>query len=286
MILFTKTNTMIEITPDFWKKVLEELPRTLFQFGGKVIFAVLIFILGFQCIKIIRKVIKKSLEKANADIGVTQFLDSFIKIGLYILLLMLVATGFGFNVTSMIAVLGSAGVAIGLALQGSLSNLAGGVLILILKPFKVGDYIIEDSSKNEGTVSEIQIFYTKLTTSDNRIIILPNGTLANTSLTNVTASPHRRLDLILGISYDSDLKKAKELLQQLLESDEKVLQDREKKVYVDLLAPSCVNVGVRCWFLREDYWEGKCRLTEKMKYLMEDNGIIIPYSQLDVHLKQ
>lgn len=286
MILFTKTNTMIEITPDFWEKVLEELPRTLFQFGGKVIFAVLIFILGFQCIKIIRKVIKKSLEKANADIGVTQFLDSFIKIGLYILLLMLVATGFGFNITSMIAVLGSAGVAIGLALQGSLSNLAGGVLILILKPFKVGDYIIEDSSKNEGTVSEIQIFYTKLTTSDNRIIILPNGTLANTSLTNVTASPHRRLDLILGISYDSDLKKAKELLQQLLESDEKVLQDREKKVYVDLLAPSCVNVGVRCWFLREDYWEGKCRLTEKMKYLMEDNGIIIPYSQLDVHLKQ
>lgn len=286
MILFTKTNTMIEITPDFWEKVLEELPRTLFQFGGKVIFAVLIFILGFQCIKIIRKVIKKSLEKANADIGVTQFLDSLIKIGLYILLLMLVATGFGFNVTSMIAVLGSAGVAIGLALQGSLSNLAGGVLILILKPFKVGDYIIEDSSKNEGTVSEIQIFYTKLTTSDNRIIILPNGTLANTSLTNVTASPHRRLDLILGISYDSDLKKAKELLQQLLESDEKVLQDREKKVYVDLLAPSCVNVGVRCWLLREDYWEGKCRLTEKMKYLMEDNGIIIPYSQLDVHLKQ
>ena len=286
MILFTKTDTLKDIFPFFSERVLEDLPYTILQFGLKAILAVIIFIIGLRAIKLIRKIIKKSLMKANADLGVTQFLDSFIKIILYILLLMVIATGFGFDVTSMIAVLGSAGVAIGLALQGSLSNLAGGVLILILKPFKVGDYIVEDSAKNEGTVTEIQIFYTKLMTSDNRVIILPNGSLANTSLTNVTASPYRRLDLILGISYDSDLKKTKELLQDLLEKDEYILHDRDKKVYVDFLDQSSVNIGIRCWFRREDYWEGKWRLTEKIKYLMDENGISIPYNQLDVHLKQ
>lgn len=277
---------MIKVSPLILEKLLEDLPHTLLQFGIKMVIAVLIFILGFHSIKLIRRIIKKSLTKANADVGVTQFLDSFIKITLYICLIILIAACFGFNVTSMIAVLGSAGVAIGLALQGSLSNLAGGVLILILKPFKVGDYIIEDSAKNEGTVTEIQIFYTKLATADNRIIILPNGSLANSSLTNVTASPHRRLDLILGISYDSDLKKAKELLQNLIDEDEKVLHDMEKRVYVDLLDQSSVNLGVRCWFLREDYLEGKWRLTEKIKYVMDENRISIPYPQVDVHLKQ
>lgn len=275
-----------ELSLVFLEKLLENLPEMIIDFGLKVLLAVLILIFGLQFIKIFRKIIKKSLNKANADVGVTQFIDSFVKIGLYVVLIMIIATGFGVNVTSVIAVLGSAGVAVGLALQGSLSNLAGGVLILILKPFKVGDYIIEDANKNEGTVTEIQIFYTKLTTGDNRVIILPNGSLANTSLTNVTQAPYRRLELIVGISYESDLKKAKQLLSQMLDEDEKVIQEKDKNVYVDMLDQSSVNLGIRCWFLKEDYWEGKWRLTEQIKLLFDENNISIPYPQMQLHFEK
>ena len=275
-----------EVSPVFLEKLLENLPEMIIDFGLKVLLAVLILIFGLQFIKIFRKIIKKSLNKANADVGVTQFIDSFVKIGLYVVLIMIIATGFGVNVTSVIAVLGSAGVAVGLALQGSLSNLAGGVLILILKPFKVGDYIIEDANKNEGTVTEIQIFYTKLTTGDNRVIILPNGSLANTSLTNVTQAPYRRLELIVGISYESDLKKAKQLLSQMLDEDEKVIQEKDKNVYVDMLDQSSVNLGIRCWFLKEDYLEGKWRLTEQIKLIFDENNISIPYPQMQLHFEK
>ncbi len=275
-----------EMSPVFLEKLLENLPEMIIDFGLKVLLAVLILIFGLQFIKIFRKIIKKSLNKANADVGVTQFIDSFVKIGLYVVLIMIIATGFGVNVTSVIAVLGSAGVAVGLALQGSLSNLAGGVLILILKPFKVGDYIIEDANKNEGTVTEIQIFYTKLTTGDNRVIILPNGSLANTSLTNVTQAPYRRLELIVGISYESDLKKAKQLLYQMIDEDEKVIQEKDKNVYVDMLDQSSVNLGIRCWFLKEDYLEGKWRLTEQIKLIFDENNISIPYPQMQLHFEK
>lgn len=275
-----------EMSPVFLEKLLENLPEMIIGFGLKVLLAVLILIFGLQFIKIFRKIIKKSLNKANADVGVTQFIDSFVKIGLYVVLIMIIATGFGVNVTSVIAVLGSAGVAVGLALQGSLSNLAGGVLILILKPFKVGDYIIEDANKNEGTVTEIQIFYTKLTTGDNRVIILPNGSLANTSLTNVTQAPYRRLELIVGISYESDLKKAKQLLSQMIDEDEKVIQEKDKNVYVDMLDQSSVNLGIRCWFLKEDYLEGKWRLTEQIKLIFDENNISIPYPQMQLHFEK
>lgn len=275
-----------ELSPVFLEKLLENLPEMIIDFGLKVLLAVLILIFGLQFIKIFRKIIKKSLNKANADVGVTQFIDSFVKIGLYVVLIMIIATGFGVNVTSVIAVLGSAGVAVGLALQGSLSNLAGGVLILILKPFKVGDYIIEDANKNEGTVTEIQIFYTKLTTGDNRVIILPNGSLANTSLTNVTQAPYRRLELIVGISYESDLKKAKQLLSQMLDEDEKVIQEKDKNVYVDMLDQSSVNLGIRCWFLKEDYLEGKWRLTEQIKLIFDENNVSIPYPQMQLHFEK
>lgn len=281
----TVSESKMDFSPLFLEKLLENLPEMVIDFGLKILLAILLLIFGLQFIKIFRKIIKKSLNKANADVGVTQFIDSFIKIGLYLVLIMLIATGFGVNVTSVIAVLGSAGVAVGLALQGSLSNLAGGVLILILKPFKVGDYIIEDANKNEGTVTEIQIFYTKLTTGDNRVIILPNGSLANTSLTNVTQTPYRRLELIVGISYESDLKKAKQLLSQMLDEDEKVIQEKDKNVYVDMLDQSSVNLGIRCWFLKEDYLEGKWRLTEQIKLTFDENHISIPYPQLQVHMK-
>ena len=275
-----------EIDSTVIEKFLRDLPERTLNLGIRIVLALVVFFIGVQCVKLLRKIIKRSLERANADVGVTQFIDSFIKIGTYAVLIMLIATSFGVDAASIIAVLGSAGVALGLALQGSLSNLAGGVLILILKPFKVGDYIIEDTNKNEGTVTEIQIFYTKLTTPDNKIIVLPNGTLANSSLTNVTHAPYRRNEIKIGISYDSDIKTAKKVLQELLDNDSAVLQDMDKQVFVDELADSSVVIGVRCWFKNEDFWTGRWRLLEEAKYALEENGIVIPYPQLDVHIQQ
>ena len=285
MILTAEAVMFEEIDPTVIEKFLHELPENAFHLGVRVLLALVFFFIGVQCIKLLRRIIKKSLERANADVGVTQFIDSFIKIGTYAILIMVIATSFGVDAASIIAVFGSAGVAIGLALQGSLSNLAGGVLILILKPFKVGDYIIEDTNKNEGTVTEIQIFYTKLTTPDNKTIILPNGTLANSSLTNVTHAPHRRNEIKIGISYDSDIRTAKKVLQDLLDNDAAVLQDLEKNVFVDDLADSSVVIGARCWFKNEDFWQGRWRLIEEAKYALEENGIVLAYPQLDVHIQ-
>lgn len=268
------------------ERFFQQLPEKSFDLVIRILLAALTFLIGVQVIKIVRNIAKKSLRRFNADIGVTQFLDSFIKIGMYLVLLMFILAGFGVQATSIIAILGSAGVAIGLALQGSLSNLAGGVLILLLKPFRVGDYIIEDNNKNEGVVSEIQIFYTKLTTADNRIIVLPNGSLANNSLTNVTDTPYRRVEIQVGISYNSDVSKAKAVLSRLLEEDEKVLKDQERLVFVDRLADSAVILGVRCWFLSSDFRDGKWRLTESILYVLKEADIDIPFPQLDVHLQK
>ena len=174
---------------------LESLPEKALHLGVRVLLSVLVFVIGVQLIKLIRRILKKSLKRARADLGVVQFLDSLVKTVLYVVLVFTIATGFGVDAASIVALVGSAGVAVGLAVQGSLSNFAGGVLILLLKPFKVGDYIKEDNKGNEGTVTEIQLFYTKLTTVDNRIIILPNGTLANTSMTNVTEADAENADV-------------------------------------------------------------------------------------------
>ena len=274
-----------EIDLTMIERFLKDLPEKALNLGIRIAMALIFFLIGVQCIKFLRRIIKRSLERANADVGVSQFIDSFIKIGTYAILVMLIATSFGVDAASIIAVFGSAGVALGLALQGSLSNLAGGVLILILKPFKVGDYIIEDSNKNEGTVTEIQIFYTKLTTPDNKTIVLPNGTLANSSLTNVTHAPYRRNEIKIGISYDSDIRTAKAILQKMLDEDIAVMQDMEKIVFVDDLADSSVVIGVRCWFRNDDFWPGRWRLIENAKYALEENGVVLAYPQLDVHLK-
>lgn len=275
---------MKDINIGLLKNYINELPDKMLQFGMKVLFAFLVFVIGVKLIGIIRKIVKKSLKKGNADIGVIQFLDSFVKTALYIVLLLLIAGNFGLEATSVLAILGSAGVAIGLALQGSLSNFAGGVLILLLKPFRVGDYIIEDTNKNEGTVTEIQLFYTKLRTGDDRVVILPNGTLANTSLVNVTETNVRRMDVRVGIAYESNIKQAKEIVAGLLDTDAAVLQEKEKLVFVDDLADSAVMIGVRCWFKNEEYWEGRWRILESIKEEFDKAGVAIPYPQMDVHI--
>lgn len=266
------------------KQFLAELPQKALNLGVRILLAVVFLFIGFSLIKVIRRIVKKSLKRAGADVGVIQFLDSFIKVGLYIILGFMVAGGFGLDAASVVAVVGSAGVAVGLALQGSLSNFAGGVLILLLKPFKVGDYIKEDSQGNEGTVTEIQMFYTRLLTYDGKTVVLPNGTLANTSLVNVTAANFRRLDVTVGISYDSDIKKAKAVLIRLVDENPLVIQDMDKVVVVDELSDSAVVMAVKCHVKTEDYWTLRGQLLENIKLRFDEEGIAIPYPQLDVHM--
>lgn len=267
-----------------YAKYFENLPVKLVGFGIKFGIAILIFIIGSWLIKLIRKLVKKALTKHEAEIGLMQFLDSFIKVCLYVVLIVFIANCFGFQTTSLIAILGSAGVAIALALQGSLSNFTGGVLLLLLKPFKVGDYIIEDNKGNEGNVIEIQLFYTKLRTVDDRIVILPNGPLANTSITNNNISPFRRLIIKVGISYNSDIKKAKKILGRLVDKEKRKVEKSLVDIYVDDLGESQVTLGVRFFVKNEDYWAVKWDMLENIKETFDKEGIEIPFNQIDVHL--
>lgn len=266
------------------EKFLEELPEKAMSLGIRVLFTVIIFFIGIKLIKFIRKIVRKSLTRANAEVGVIQFLDSLIKISLDIILVLIIAGNFGFDATSIVALVGTAGVTLGLALQGSLSNLAGGVLILLLKPFRVGDYIVEDSKGNEGTVKEIGIFFTKLQTIDNKIVILPNGTLANNSMTNFSEAALRRVDITVGISYNADIKKAKDVLQRIIDEDEDVKHNEPEKIYVDSLGASEVVLGIRVYCDNPKYWELKWRLLETIKVTFDQEGIEIPYQQISVHM--
>lgn len=272
--------------PGIIRTYFENLVPDLISFGLQVVIAILIYVVGAKIIKTILKMMNRSMERAGTDIGVKQFLSTVIKYALYIILIMIILNLFGIATTSVVALIGSAGVAIGLALQGSLANIAGGVLILLLKPFRVGDYIIEDTNKNEGTVAEISVFYTKLLTIDNKVVMIPNGILANASLTNVSHMDKRRVDLVVGVSYEADIKKTKEVLQKVIEEEPARLKDEEMQVFVSELADSSVNMGVRVWVKAEEYWPAKWRITENVKLALDKNGISIPYPQLDVQIRQ
>ena len=254
------------------------------SFGLKVLIALLVFFISSRLIKLVRRLVRRSMERAGADTGLVPFIDSLLKAFLYFVLVMLIASGFGVDTASVIALAGSAGLAAGLALQGSLSNFAGGVLILMVKPFKVGDYIIQGDL--EGTVSQIEMIYTSLLTPDNRKVVIPNGALADSSLINVTAQEKRRLDIDVGISYAADLRRAKEVCMKLLEQDARILQDEERLAVVSELADSAVMLKVRFWVRPEDYWMAKWEMTEAVKLAFDENGIEIPFNQLDVHVRQ
>jgi small conductance mechanosensitive channel len=265
--------------------VQDSIPE-LITFGLKVLAALVAFFVGRLVIRWIRKIVRRSFERSGADKGVEQFVDSLLKYGLYALLVFSLISSLGFDTTSVAAVLASGGVAIGLALQGSLSNFAGGVLILLLKPFVVGDYIIEDSNGKEGTVKEIQIFYTKLSTIDNKTIVIPNGMLTNNSITNATAKDERQLDLRVGISYDADIRQAKSVIENLLIKDECIIKNEQINVFVHELADSAVVLGIRAWVKNEEYWTTRWRLLEEIKLSLDENGIEIPYPQMTVHMQK
>jgi len=261
------------------------LPNLL-DFAIDVILALIVFLVGTKIVGWIVKVLRRSMERGNAEQGVTTFVCSLCKYALYFVLLLMILSHFGVTASSVIAVLGSAGLTLGLALQGSLSNFAGGVLILLLKPFVVGDYIMESTNNQEGTVTEITIFYTKLLTIDNKAIMIPNGTLSNSSITNVTAMTKRRLDLRFNVAYDSDIAKVKEILTEVALKDIAVLKEEESNVFVSELSDNCMIMGARCWVATEDYWDARWRITENMKLAFDKNGIKIPFPQMEVSLKQ
>lgn len=263
---------------------IENLIPKLLDSILEIALAFVFLVIGIKLVGWVRKILKKSLEKNNADTGLIQFLDSLVKYSLYIILALTILQRFGVQTTSIVAAIGSVGVAIGLALQGSLSNFAGGVIILLLKPFKVGDYVIQDSL--EGNVSEIQLFYTTLTTVDNRKIIIPNGQLADNSLINATSAETRRIDIKVGISYNSDMKLAKEILLKVGNNDEDTIKEGEKApmAAVEELGDSAVNMFLRVWTPTDQYWTVKFRLTEAVKEAFDEAGIEIPFNQLDVHL--
>lgn len=268
-----------------FEKFLDSLPEKALGLGVRVLFAAILFFVGSKLIKLIRKITKRSLQRASVEVGVVQFLDGLIKASLYGILVLMIAGNFGFDATSVVALVGSAGVTVGLALQGCLSNLAGGVLILLLKPFRVGDFITESGQGTEGTVKEIGIIYTKLTTTDGKVVVLPNGSLANSSITNATDTPIRRMDIVVGISYDANIKIAKEVLWKVMHDDTDVLHSEPEIVYVNALADSAVELGMRCFCENPKYWELRWRLLENVKNALDAAMIEIPYQQMSVHME-
>lgn len=282
--LDTEAQLLQEISdnPGAIRTYLEGMVPSLLSFLVQVVVAIIVLLIGSRIIKFLLKLIRKSLDRSKVEAGVVTFLCSLVKYSLYFVLAMIILAQFGVTTSSVVAVLGSAGLTLGLALQGSLSNFAGGVLILLLKPFVVGDYIIDGATGQEGTVSSITIFYTKLLTIDNRLILIPNGTLSNSSITNVTHMEKRRIDLLIGVSYEANLAKTKQVLLDVVKSEDKILPGEPVDVYVSELADSSVQMGVRAWVKTEDYWPIRWKMTEDIKNALDTNGISIPYPQMDV----
>lgn len=251
--------------------------------GKTLLIAFLIYFIGKKLIQWILKLTKKFMQKTNMDEGVSKFIVSLLRAILYGILFICVIGKLGIPTSSFIALIGSAGVTIGLALQGSLSNFAGGILILLLKPFRVGDYIIVNGL--EGNVVGIDIFYTKLLTGDNRFVVIPNGTLSNSELINVTNEPVRRLDLLIDVDYSSNLKQVKEVLSRIALNSEYVIEEEHQTdVYVNSFEASSIQMGYRVWVKTEEYFKAKWALLEEIKETFDRENISIPFDQLDVKL--
>lgn len=268
----------------FYEQQIDRAWNWLAGKAGSVILALLCLWLGLKVAKWVMKLLRHSFEKSKLDPTVASFLGSIINILLYVLVFITVVSIMGIQVTSFVTLLGTAGVTIGLALQGSLSNFAGGVLILILKPFAIGDYIREDTHNNEGTVVSIDIFYTRLLTYDGKMIVIPNGTLSNTSLTNLTKQEKRRLDFKIPVEYGVDIKKVKAVLEQVITQEAMVMADEPRNIVLDAFEDSSMTILIHIWVKTDDYWKAKWKLMEEFKSALDAADIVIPYNKLDVHM--
>ena len=272
--------------PGVVKTYLDKYTPAVIGFLVQIIVAIIVLLVGIKIIKSVVKFIKKGFDRSHIDDGVGTFLTSLIKYALYFILVMAILSSFGIATGSIVAVLGSAGLTIGMALQGSLSNFAGGVLILLLKPFVLGDYIIDDTTGEEGTVSNISIFYTRLKTIDNKVVLIPNGKLSDSCITNVSMMEKRRIDIYVTVSYSADLQKTKNVLNNVAISQVLRLEGEPIDIFVSELKDSAVEMGIRVWAKNEDYWTLKWKMTEDIKNALDANHIEIPFPQLDVNLKK
>lgn len=266
---------------DNWDEYAKEYADKFIDFLPSLLFAIFLLIFGLWVIKILVNYIRRFFEKKEYDPTLENFVVSITKWTLKILLFILVITKLGVETTSLVAVIGAAGLAVGLALQGSLSNFAGGVLIIVLKPFKVGDFI--EAQGVSGTVKETSLFYTKLTTFGNQLAVIPNGQLTNDNIINYTVEGKRKDAITIGISYDSDIKLAKDILVNLMAEQEKIFEDPAPQVVVTELADSAVNLSLRFWAFNEDFWDCHWYTIEEAKTRLEAAGIGIPFPQRDVH---
>ncbi len=260
----------------------DKLINLLVEFGPRALSAILVLVIGFWLIRIVEKVTSRGMARSKIDVSLQKFFVSLISVLLKVLLVISVASMVGIQTTSFVALIGAAGLAVGLAMQGSLANFAGGVLILMFKPFRVGDFI--EGAGNKGTVSSIQVFHTVLITPDNKRVIIPNGELSSSSIINYSAEPTRRVDMVFGIGYDDDLRKAKAILQRLVDEDERILKEPEPTIAVSELADSSVNFVVRVWCNNADYWSIYFDMHEKVKLTFDAEGISIPFPQREVHV--
>lgn len=274
----------VEESASLIKQTLDDLVNWLIDKAGNVLIAIVFIAIGMKIVSLIVSFFKRSFEKSKLEPSVAGFLVSAIRVVCYILVFITAATIVGVEVTSFVTILGTASMAIGLALQGALSNLAGGVLILMLKPFGVGDYIIENDKGMEGTVVSIDIFYTRLLTYDNKMVVIPNGILTNNSLVNLTNEIKRKVELKIAIAYDTDIKKVKDLVYNILGQDKRILSGEPKDVFIDSFDESGMTLGIRAWVKTEEYWSTIWDLREKVKEVFDDNNIVIPYNRLEINV--
>ncbi len=264
--------------------IMDKAIAIAMDYGPKLIGAILLLVIGLWVIKLFNRWMRKIMEKAGIEPSLRSFLKSMVSALLKTLLIISVMVMVGIEMTSFIAILAAAGLAVGMALSGTLQNFAGGVMILLFRPFKVGDYITAQGFS--GTVREIQIFNTILTTPDNVTIILPNGNLSGNAMTNYSAQPTRRVDFTFGIGYEDDIDQAKKILSDVIGEDQRIQKDPEPFIAVSELADSSVNLVVRVWVNASDYWGVFFDTQEKVKKQFDAQGVSIPYPQTDVHLHQ
>lgn len=275
-------NEISETFPEA-EAVTEIATEMLFTYAPRAILAIIALFLGFKLANYVKKGFGNALEKKDFDPTLKPFLTNLVGWLVKILVLLSVAGVVGIETTSFIAVLGAAGLAIGLSLQGTLANFAGGILLLILKPFKVGDVV--DTGTFMGTVEEIQIFYTKIATFQNRLVVIPNAQLSNGSITNFSAKDVARCDMVFGIAYGSDLLKAKKVLAEMVEADDRCLKDPAPLIAVGALGDSSVDILCRPWTSVGDYWTVHRDFQEKVKLRFDKEGIEIPFPQRDIHMR-
>lgn len=266
------------------EKYIENIITWASTKGIKLIIGILMLYIGWKIVNKLVKIMNRTLQRRNVDATLSSFLDTFVEIALKIIVVVIFMGYVGIDTAGIAALVASAGVAIGLALQGSLSNFAGGVIILLIRPFNVGDYV--EGSGHSGTIEKIGIFYTHMTTVDNKLILIPNGSLANGSIVNYSAKELRRVDLTFGVGYEEDIIRVKRVLSNIIDAHESILKTPEPFIALSAHGDSAVNFVVRVWCNNKDYWKIYFDLLEQVKLKFDEENISIPYPQMDLHIKR